>query len=174
MDAFTIGLALALFLGRKINFTITTVDSVPVQLNLSGAIIPVIMSTILFLAMPSNTYLALLIATITSTFLAYELSKVTRKGIVLPVHTYCLVTFIIVFAIVDYLKLFDYLSHILFISSTYGTLIGADLLKLKKAKIVAAKTGKQVTIGGAGTVDAIIVSALVAISYATLVSNLLG
>ena len=129
-----------------------------VAINLGGAIIPVLLSFYFLFQVYLNGFslIRVFISTILMIIVAKYYSKIVpRRGITLPVLIPPL--FSTLFSV---LLMPNFAAPCAFISGVLGTLIGADLLNLKKMR----RLGGFLSIGGAGVFDAIfligIVSAL--------------
>ena len=129
-------------------------------INLGGAIIPILLSFyFLFLTWKSGFEIGpILIATILMVIISKFLAKtIPGKGVLLP--GFIPPIFSAIFSLILAPK---FAAPTAFISGVFGTLIGADLLNLRKAR----KYGGFISIGGAGVFDGIflvgIVSALLA------------
>jgi len=129
-------------------------------INLGGAIIPILLSFyFLFLAWKSGFEISpVLITTILMIIISKFLAKIIPgRGILLP--GFIPPIFSALFALI---LAPGFAAPSAFISGVFGTLIGADLLNLGKAR----KYGGFISIGGAGVFDGIfligIVSALLA------------
>ena len=129
-----------------------------VAINLGGAIIPVLLSFyFLFQIYLSGFNLArVLIATLLMVIVTKYYSRIVPgKGITLPVFIPPLFSTLFAFFLMP-----NFAAPCAFVSGVLGTLIGADLLNLKKMR----RLGGFLSIGGAGVFDGIfligIVSAL--------------
>ena len=141
-------------------FRIPKIEIQGIFINLGGAIIPILLSFyFLFLAWKSGFEIGpILIATILMIIISKFLAKtIPGKGVLLP--GFIPPIFSAIFALILAPK---FAAPTAFISGVFGTLIGADLLNLRKAR----KYGGFISIGGAGVFDGIflvgIVSALLA------------
>lgn len=139
---------------EKVEKTIT------VALNLGGCIIPVVISSVILGEMVVHSQFLLLIKTIIATLIATIIfNKVARPvrglGIVMPLFIPPLVsaTLAILFAP-------ENPTFVAYVCGTLGTLIGADILNLKKIKRLGASV---VSIGGAGTFDGIFLTGVIAV-----------
>ena len=153
--------------------------SVPVYVNVGGAVIPLVCSALILTKLPVELYPAVLITTVATTIITYSVSVVDEGGVKVPVVLPALIAGMASLSM-TYPYMLDYMPHIAYLASTIGTIAGADLMKLSESfRVVAllrARGGSssKVTIGGAGTLDAIIVAGLTAVSYAFLVTKLIG
>jgi len=141
-------------------FRIPKIEIQGIFINLGGAIIPILLSFyFLFLGWKSGFEIGpILIATILMIIISKFLAKtIPGRGVALPAFVPPI--FSALFALILAPK---FAAPSAFISGVFGTLIGADLLNLGKAR----KYGGFISIGGAGVFDGIflvgIVSALLA------------
>lgn len=122
-------------------------------INLGGAVIPVILS---FYFLTKAPILSVFLATVLMVIVSNHLAKIIPgRGIALP--TLIPPIFSAIFALI---LAPDFAAPTAFVAGVLGTLIGADLLNLKKVQ----KQGGYLSIGGAGVFDGIflvgIISAL--------------
>ncbi len=126
-----------------------------IAVNVGGAIIPVLLS-FYFLFQVYNSGFSItrvLIATVLMTIVAKFYARVVPgKGVVLPIFIPPLFS-----ALFAFLLMSEFAAPCAFISGTLGTLIGADLLNLKKMR----KSGGFLSIGGAGVFDGIFLTGIV-------------
>lgn len=124
-------------------------------LNVGGAVIPIGLSIYLLTKMDFGVYLPILVAVVT--VVVNRLSRPVRGlGIAVPGLVPPLVA-----ALGAYLLCPWYLrAPSAYIASTWGILIGADLLNLGKLRQLGAPVA---SIGGAGTFDAIFLSGIIAV-----------
>jgi len=141
-------------------FRVPRVEVQGIAINLGGAVIPILLSFyFLFLVWRAGFSLQpILIAIILMIFISKFLAKIIPgKGISLP--AFIPPIFSAIFAL---MLTSEFTAPCAFISGVLGTLIGADILNLKRAQ----KYGGFLSIGGAGVFDGIflvgIVSALLA------------
>ena len=138
-----------------------------VTLNVGGALVPLLTSTYILVYLipsrelsPAATYLKLLIALAIVTFVVHRASRPIRGlGIATPAFVPPLITVLSTLALYSLGPLSNpYL--IAFTAGTLGTLIGADLLNMKKLSSLGAPV---VSIGGAGTFDGIFTTGLASV-----------
>lgn len=162
-------LAIRYYTFYGITYPVPTVVPSPqktiVALNLGGAIIPTAISTYLWVKEYPHTP-QILVCLLIVTLVCYRLAKpIEGVGIVMPAFVPPIVAATSAFIV----SLGD--SPLLFasayIAGSLGTLIGADLLNLKKLSTLRAQI---VSIGGAGTFDGIFVSGILAVVIAVLFS----
>jgi len=141
-------------------FRIPKIEIQGIFINLGGAIIPILLSFyFLFLGWKSGFEIGpILIATVLMIIISKFLAKtIPGRGVALPAFVPPI--FSALFSLILAPK---FAAPSAFISGVFGTLIGADLLNLGKAR----KYGGFISIGGAGVFDGIflvgIVSALLA------------
>ena len=175
----TIFLLLAILIGSAINIPLTKkklvyveerkffglwrapkIEAQAIAINLGGAVIPILLSFyFLFLGWRAGFVLQpVLIATILMIIISKFLARIVPgRGIALPALIPPIFSAIFALILAP-----GFAAPSAFISGVLGTLIGADLLNLKKAQ----KYGGFISIGGAGVFDGIflvgIVSALLA------------
>ncbi len=147
-----------------------------VFLNLSGAVMPVLVGVFLFAKLVTSvpvkelllyftTALALLI------YLYNRLTKfITGRGLGLPVVTAVILTLLLgcVLAVTIPTELREYLVPLIYFSVTLATLIGVDLTNLRELALFNAR---YIVIGGLGSMD--LVSVLPSLT-ASLLYSLLG
>ncbi|HVN96868.1 MAG TPA: DUF1614 domain-containing protein [Syntrophorhabdaceae bacterium] len=134
------------------NFTVIAV-------NVGGAVVPCAISA--FLLFKTSLYLQALIATACVTFAAYRLARpVPGVGIALP---FFLPPFLA--AVVSVIVAREHAPIVAYIAGSLGTIIGADILNLKKISELGAPIA---SIGGAGTFDGIFLSGILAVILSAL------
>jgi uncharacterized membrane protein len=126
-----------------------------VAINLGGALIPLLISLYLLLRMPNM--IPALLATLVVALVVYRLAKpIKGVGIGIPALVPPLLA-----ALAAYLLAGEGLrAPVAYISGTLGTLIGADLMRLKDIKSMGAPVA---SIGGAGTFDGVFLSGIIAV-----------
>ncbi len=137
---------------------------VVLAINIGGAVIPLIISTILFMKILnySDLILPLLISTMLTTLVSYTFSRsVPGVGILVPGFLPPLVA-----AITTSILIHDpvMVVPIAYVSGVLGSLLGADLLRLTKdlEKFIHEYGASFLSIGGAGTFDGIFLSGIIA------------
>jgi uncharacterized membrane protein len=129
--------------------------------NVGGAIIPVLISA--YLLFKTGLFFRAFLATFLLTLVAHRLARPIRGvGIALP---FFIAPFLA--ALLSLVIAYNQAPVIAYISGTLGTLIGADLLNLKKIQNLGAPVA---SIGGAGTFDGIFLSGILAVLLATILS----
>ena len=125
--------------------------------NVGGAIIPVCLSVYLLLK-----HRLFVLGALGTVFVAgvchYLAQPVPGFGIALPIFVPAIATAIIAIALTR-----QRAAPLAYISGSFGTLIGADLLNLGSIQSLGAPVA---SIGGAGTFDGIFVTGLLAVLYA--------
>ncbi len=125
--------------------------------NVGGCIIPVCLS--LYLLLEHRLYLLGAIGTAFVAAVCHFLAQpVPGFGIALPIFVPAVATAIIAMALTRRRA-----APLAYISGSFGTLIGADLLNLGAVQGLGAPVA---SIGGAGTFDGIFVTGLLAVLYA--------
>ncbi len=129
-------------------------NNVIVEINVGGAVIPVLVSLYLLLKM-STPFRALISVAIVAAISNYFATPVRGLGITIP-------TFVPPILAAACAIIFNRREapQIAYIAGSMGTLIGADLLNLP---IVAHLGSRFVSIGGAGTFDGIFFSSIIAV-----------
>ena len=132
------------------------VEKITIAINLGGAVIPIVMSGFLFtMVSPIDVIIAILIMT----FLIHSIARpVIGRGI--AIHA-LLPPFL---AVATALIISPHNAPLIaYISGTLGCLIGIDLLNLKKIPDLGVPV---VSIGGAGTFDAIFLTGIISVLLA--------
>ena len=131
--------------------------STVLAVNVGGAIIPVCLS--LFLLARHRLFLLSAVGTAFVAGVTHYLARpVPGFGIALPIFVPAVATAIIAVALTRRRA-----APLAYISGSFGTLIGADLLNLGAVQSLGAPVA---SIGGAGTFDGIFVTGLLAVLYA--------
>jgi len=141
-------------------FRTPKIEAQGIAINLGGAVIPILLSFyFLFLVWRAGFSLQpILIATILMVFISKFLARIVPgRGVSLP--AFIPPIFSAIFALI---LASEFAAPCAFVAGTLGTLIGADILNLKRAQ----RYGGFLSIGGAGVFDGVflvgIVSALLA------------
>ena len=125
--------------------------------NVGGAIIPVLLS--LYLLFKHRLFVLGAVGTVFVAAVCHFLAQpVPGFGIALPIFVPAIATAIIAIALTRRRA-----APLAYISGSFGTLIGADLLNLGSIQALGAPVA---SIGGAGTFDGIFVTGLLAVLYA--------
>jgi len=135
-------------------------DSTIVAVNVGGAIVPVLISLYLLMQMPSIVVPALIGIAIVTAIVHRFAMPVPGLGIATPMLIPPIVA-----ALCGYFlgSSQHHRDAVAFISGVMGTLIGADLLNLRKLRDLGAPVA---SIGGAGTFDGIFLTGIVAVLLA--------
>jgi uncharacterized membrane protein len=129
--------------------------------NLGGAVIPTVLT--IYLLFKTGLWGTALIPTLLMIVLTYRLAKpMPRVGIALPAFVPPVFA-----AILSVILAYGHAPLIAYISGTLGTLIGADLLNIRKIEALGAPV---VSIGGAGTFDGIFLNGLIAVLLAAILT----
>ena len=135
-------------------------DSTIVAVNVGGAIVPVVISIYLLMQMPAIVVPALIGVAIVTAIVHRFAMPVPGMGIATPM----LIPPIVAAACGYFLGSSQHhRDAVAFISGVIGTLIGADLLNLRKLRDLGAPVA---SIGGAGTFDGIFLTGIVAVLLA--------
>jgi uncharacterized membrane protein len=126
-----------------------------IAINLGGALIPLIISLYLLFKLP-NVIPALLVTLIVS-LLVYRLARpIQGVGIGIPALIPPLLAALAAYLLAPE----DMRAPVAYIAGTLGTLIGADLMRLRDIKNMGAPVA---SIGGAGTFDGVFLSGVIAV-----------
>jgi len=124
------------------------------SVNIGGAVIPTLIS--IYLLLKTDLYLAAFGATFLMTLATFKLARPLRGvGIVIPFFVPPILA-----AFISAVIAYNHAPVIAYISGTLGTLIGGDLLNLKKIKSLGAPIA---SIGGAGTFDGIFLTGILSV-----------
>jgi uncharacterized membrane protein len=136
-------------------------ESTLVAINLGGAIIPSLVSLYLLYKFPQAINFAV-IAIIFVSILMYKIARpVKGLGIVTPALLPPLITAMVTLVMTAFFSLpNEYKFIIAYVGGTLGTLIGADLLNIRKVRDLGAPVA---SIGGAGTFDGVFLVGLLAV-----------
>ena len=129
--------------------------------NVGGALIPTFVS--IYLLLKTGLYMKAFLATIFITLVCFKMARPIRGiGIAIPFFIPPSLA-----AIFSTLIAYDSAPVIAYISGTLGTLIGADILNLKKIGKLGAPVA---SIGGAGTFDGIFLTGILAVIFSSFFS----
>jgi uncharacterized membrane protein len=127
--------------------------------NIGGAVIPTLIA--IYLLLKTDLYLAAFGATFLMTAATFKLARPMQGvGIVLPFFVPPVLA-----ALISGLIAYSHAPVIAYISGTLGTLIGGDLLNLKKIRSLGAPVA---SIGGAGTFDGIFLTGILSVVLSAL------
>ena len=137
-----------------------------VSINVGGALLPIIVSLYLLYSIPLkspdpiSTYMKVLFVLAVETVVVYRSSRLIKGlGIATPAFVPP-ITVAIATTFVHMLLGTSCPTQIAYIGGTLGTLIGADLLNMRKISELGAP---MVSIGGAGTFDGIYTTGLISV-----------
>jgi uncharacterized membrane protein len=135
-------------------------DSTIIAVNVGGAIVPVLISIYLLMQMPTIVVPALIGVVIVTAIVHRFAMPIPGMGIATPMLIPPIVA-----ALCGYFlgSSQHHRDAVAFISGVIGTLIGADLLNLRKLRDLGAPVA---SIGGAGTFDGIFLTGIVAVLLA--------
>lgn len=135
-------------------------------INVGGGIIPLVLSIYFLTSIPLEAFL---VTTSIVSLIAYFTSRpVTGWGVTLPMLIPPLATIAIAYAVLHLQGSLSHLARLAFASGVFGVIIGADLLNLPKMR----KSGAPwMSIGGAGTFDGILLTAIFATMAAALIAG---
>lgn len=149
------------FFGFKYVIPVWKRKETVLAVNLGGAVIPIILSS--YLLFKTGLWGRAALATAFMTFVTFRLARpIPGLGIALPPFLPPILA-----AIGSVIIAYSHAPEIAYISGTVGTLIGADILNLKKIGNLGAPVA---SIGGAGTFDGIFLNGI----FAVLLSALLA
>jgi uncharacterized membrane protein len=132
-----------------------------VAINLGGAVVPFLVSS--YLLFKTDLWRAAAFATAFMALVTYRMARpVPGLGIALPAFVPPLLA-----AVVSILIAYGNAPTVAYISGTVGTLIGADILNLKKIEKLGAPIA---SIGGAGTFDGIFLNGILAVLLSVILS----
>lgn len=128
-------------------------------INVGGAVIPTLIS--IYLLFKTDLYFSALIAILLMTAATFKLARpMEGVGIVLPFFVPPVMA-----AFISIVITYNHAPVIAYISGTLGTLLGADILNLKKVRNLGAPVA---SIGGAGTFDGIFLNGILAVLLSSL------
>lgn len=133
-------------------------DRTYLAVNLGGAIIPTVAALFLLYRIPQIRVQALIAILVVSLLVWRVARPVPGVGIVTPALFPPLIT-----AVTALLLGGGYVYAVAYVSGTLGTLIGADILNLRKIPTLGASV---ISIGGAGTFDGIFLTGILAVLLA--------
>lgn len=133
-------------------------DRTYIAVNMGGAIIPTIISFFLLYTIPEIRLRSIIVIIAVSLLVHLVARPVPGMGIVTPSLYPPLVTALAVLFLGG-----SHIYAVAYVSGTLGTLIGADLLNLRRISEIGASV---VSIGGAGTFDGIFLTGILAVLLA--------
>lgn len=129
--------------------------------NLGGAVIPIFIC--LYLLLKTELWIEFTVATGLMTGLCYQMARpVPGLGIALPPLVPPIAA-----AIIAVLIAYPHAPVVAYVSGTLGTLLGADIFKLKKITELGAPVA---SIGGAGTFDGIFLTGILSVLLSALMT----
>jgi len=129
--------------------------------NLGGAVVPVILSG--YLVIQTGLWLKAGLATALMAVVTQRMARpVEGLGIALPPFLPPVLA-----ALISIFLAYDYAPAIAYVCGTLGTLIGADILNLKKISRLGAPVA---SIGGAGTFDGIFLNGILAVLLSAIIT----
>ncbi len=132
-----------------------------IAVNLGGAVIPTLIC--IYLLLKTSLWWPALIATAIMTPVLHHLARpIPGLGIAIPAFLPPLLA-----AVIALIVSYEQAPVVAYISGTLGTLIGADLMNLKKIPELGAPVA---SIGGAGTFDGIFLNGFLAVILAALLA----
>jgi uncharacterized membrane protein len=130
--------------------------------NLGGAIIPVILS--MYLIFKSGEFFNSFLAIVLVTFVVHQMARpVPGVGIAVPTFIPPLITAVVALALSR-----RHAPALAYVAGSIGTLVGADLLNLKRVGGMGAPIA---SIGGAGKFDGIFLTGIVAMLLAGIIGG---
>ncbi|HEC88365.1 MAG TPA: DUF1614 domain-containing protein [Thermoplasmata archaeon] len=133
-----------------------------VAINIGGALLPILIS--IYLIFSRKVALRSFLGIIIVAYFAYNVTYVTRKGIVSD-FPYWLIPPVVasIYSVLSGLKSKKKSASVAYSSGTIGVLIGADLLHLKELlKMEVGKTAVA-SIGGASILDMVFLTGVIAV-----------
>ncbi len=139
--------------------------SVELALNIGGALIPLVISItiITLLAMSDTVFLpASAVVTLLTMIIVYRLARIVDNiGVVVPTLIPAIISSSTSLIIVEALgKPLVYAGPIAYVAGCLGTLIGADILKIKD---MIDSGASNISIGGLGSFDGIYIAGLLSV-----------
>ena len=130
-------------------------------INLGGAVVPAILSG--YLVLQTGLWVKAFLATALMAAITQRMAKPVRGlGIALPPFLPPILA-----ALISIFLAYDYAPALAYICGTVGTLIGADILNLKKISHLGAPVA---AIGGAGTFDGIFLNGILAVLLSAIIT----
>lgn len=125
-----------------------------VAVNLGGAVVPVLLS--LYVLLRTHAWFDSILGVLAVAVVVHRLARpIPGLGIAMPLFVPPVLA-----AVLGVLLSTDHAPAVAYVSGTLGTLIGADLLNLRK---VAGLGAPVASIGGAGTFDGIFLTGILAV-----------
>jgi uncharacterized membrane protein len=134
-----------------------------IAINIGGAIVPMLISLYVLHAQPAVIPPAILGVAIVSAVVHRFARPVPGLGIATPMFIPPIVAALTAWLLASLMTASHHVDAIAYVSGTLGTLIGADLLNLRKIGDLGAPVA---SIGGAGTFDGVFLTGIVAVLLA--------
>lgn len=142
------------FFGVRYRIPAPVIPETVLAVNVGGAVIPTIIA--LYALTRTGTWMECAIGTTIVTAVVHRLARpLPGVGIAMPLFLPPVLA-----AIVGIALSAEHAPAVAYVSGTFGTLIGADLLNLKKVAGIGAPVA---SIGGAGTFDGIFLTGILAV-----------
>lgn len=141
-------------LGSQVNIPLAQVERTVLAINVGGALLPIGLSTYLFLRFPALRVRMLLAVAVVAAIVNSLAQVVPGVGIAVPMLLPPLAA-----AGVALILAFRQAPPVAYVSGSMGALIGADVLNLGRITELGAPI---VSIGGAGTFDGIFLTGIIA------------
>jgi len=152
---------------REVNITLFQYENLTIAINLSGALLPLLISAYLILS--RKIFLRSLPGIIIVTFVAYMVSYASHEGIVSP-SPYWLLPPIssALYGLVAGYKNKRKVASIAYSCGTFGAIIGADFLHFKEFLEMNSSRQIVASIGGAEILDMVFLTGIIAVIIAAL------
>jgi uncharacterized membrane protein len=134
-----------------------------IAINFGGAIVPILISLYVLHAQPAAIPAAILGAATVSAVVHRFARPIPGLGIATPMFIPPIVAALTAWMLAGLLTGSHHIDAIAYVSGTLGTLIGADILNLRKIGDLGAPVA---SIGGAGTFDGVFLTGIVAVLLA--------
>jgi uncharacterized membrane protein len=134
-----------------------------IAINFGGAIVPILISLYVLDAQPSSIPPAIIGIAIVSAVVHRFARPVPGLGIATPMFIPPIAAALTAWFLASLFATPHHIDAIAYVSGTLGTLIGADLLNLRKIGDLGAPVA---SIGGAGTFDGVFLTGIVAVLLA--------
>ncbi|MEM1513622.1 MAG: DUF1614 domain-containing protein [Candidatus Thermoplasmatota archaeon] len=152
---------------RNINLPLFHYKNLTIAINLSGALLPLVIS--LYLILSRKIFLRSLFGIIIVTFVAYMVSYASLDGISSPFPYWLLPPVsAALYAIIAGYKNKRKAASIAYSCGTFGAIIGADLLHFKEFIEINANKQIVASIGGAAILDMVFLTGIIAVIVAAL------
>lgn len=132
-------------------------------INVGGAIVPVLVSLYVMFVQPTAIVPAIIGVAIVATVVHRFARPVPGMGIATPMFIPPIVAALTALVLTGIMTGGAHVDAVAFVSGVLGTLIGADLMNLRKLNTLGAPVA---SIGGAGTFDGVFLTGIVAVLLA--------